>query len=87
MRIKSLTSYFLTCIMILAALIGTRQAFPLQADASARAAISVDQLANRAAKRDRLPIVRALPNDTRCKPPIDVVGRCFADARLNQSVT
>lgn len=86
MRIKSLTSYFLTCIMILAALIGTRQAFPLQADASARAATSVDQLANRAAKRDRLPIVRALPNDTRCKPPIDVVGRCFADARLNQSV-
>ena len=83
MRIKTLASHFLTCIVTLAALIGAQQAFSRQADAGAGASIFVDQVANRAVKGDRLPPVRALPNDARCKPPIDVVGRCFAGARLN----
>ncbi len=86
MRIKTLASYFLTCIVTLAALIGAQQAFSLQADVSAKVSIFVDQVANRAVKGDRLPTVRALPNDARCKPPIDVVGRCFADAKLNERV-
>ncbi|MEK9280387.1 hypothetical protein MTR72_12155 [Bradyrhizobium sp. ISRA442] len=98
MRLKTLTSRFLTCIVSLAGLIGAQQAFSYQADISAKAAIVVDQVANRAVKGDRLPAMRALPNrqngllapksrfDANCKPPIDVVGRCFADARLNQSI-
>jgi hypothetical protein len=98
MRMKTLTSHFLTCIVSLAGLIGAQQAFTYQADVSAKAAIVVDQVANRAVKGDRLPAMRALPNaqngslvprsrlDANCEPPIDVVGRCFADARLNQSM-
>ena len=98
MRMKTLTSHFLTCMVSLAGLIGAQQAFSYQADVSAKAAIVADQVANRAAKGDRLPVMRALPNaqngplvpksrlDANCKQPIDVVGRCFADARLNQSI-
>jgi hypothetical protein len=98
MRMRTLTSHFLTCIVSLAGLIGAQQASSYQADVSAKAAIFADQVTNRAAKGDRLPTMRALPNaqngslvprsrsDANCKPPIDVVGRCFADARLNQSI-
>ncbi|MGY8685588.1 hypothetical protein Q2941_48940 [Bradyrhizobium sp. UFLA05-153] len=98
MRMKTLASHFLTCIVSFAGLIGAQQAFSLQVDVSAKADIFVDQVANRAVKGDRLSTTRALPNaqngllapksrfDARCKPPIDVVGRCFADAGLSQRI-
>ena len=98
MRMKTLASHFLTCIVSLASLIGAQQAISRQADVSAKTAMVADQVANRAAKGDRLPAGRALPNaqngslvpkprsDANCKQPIDVVGRCFADARLNQGI-
>jgi len=61
-------------------------------------AIISQQIVNRSAKSDRLSIWQAKPqvNDktpvrvpkfrTDCKPPIDVLGRCFADARVNRKV-
>jgi hypothetical protein len=57
------------------------------------------QIANRSLKSDRLPInpAKRQVNDkeplqaplnskigSACKPPIDVLGRCFADARANK---
>ena len=64
-------------------------------DTSTKSAITSDQVVNRAVKGDRLPIKQAVPraNDkvpTRiapspeikieCEGPIEVNGRCFADA-------
>lgn len=61
----------------------------------------VQQIANRSFKSDRLPIkpskpevndkavpAKIVPNSLKadCKSPIDVVGRCFADARANYKV-
>ena len=63
------------------------------------AVTTAGQIANRSAKSDRLPIKKSksqandkapasqpgqsAPNLS-CKPPLDVIGRCFADARVNQ---
>jgi hypothetical protein len=65
---------------------------------SGTTAIITGQIVNRSVKRDRLPIKQTTPqaNDkvpgqivpnpkfkTDCRPPIDVIGRCFADAQAN----
>ncbi len=67
-----------------------------------KAATTAGQIANRATKSDRLPIKsqandKAPPSqpgqnapdrklESDCKP-LDVIGRCFADARVNHRVT
>ena len=63
-------------------------------------AMITQQVANHSTKGDRLPIKQAKPQPiqvpaqitptlefkTDCKPPIDILGRCFADARVNYKV-
>jgi hypothetical protein len=61
--------------------------------------VITQQIANRSIKSDRLPIkqdkapvqvpAQIAPNPkfkTYCKPPIDILGRCFADASVNHKV-
>ena len=63
-------------------------------------AIITPQVANHSTKGDRLPIKQAKPQPiqvpaqitpnlkfkTECKPPIDFLGRCFANAKVNYKV-
>ena len=70
-------------------------------DPSTESAITLDQVVNRSVKGDRLPIEQTVPqtNDkvpTRiapspeikiaCQGPIEVNGRCFADAALKRTI-
>jgi len=97
MRIKNLTLYLLPYLVGAASLVAANQAAPTLRfeDTSTNSAITSDQVVNRSAKGDRLPIRQAVPraNDnvpTRiapnpeinvgCEGPIEVNGRCFADA-------
>lgn len=101
MRIETLTFYSLPYVVVIASSMALTQAIPLDALAgfqpgSTKVALSAGQIVNRLAKSDRLPVKRAQPSDTdeapararaRCKPPIDVLGRCFADLKTNQAAT
>ena len=99
MHIKSITLYSLPYFVGVASLVvAAHQAAPTALrfqDTSTESAITSDQVVNRSAKGDRLPIRQAVPraNDnvpTRiapnpvinvgCEGPIEVNGRCFADA-------
>ena len=108
MLIKTLTLHSLTYLVGITSSVAVQLAIP--SDTAARfqsgtgtIALFSQQIANRSAKRDRLPIKPAKPHvndkvqvpaqiapnpklETDCKPPIDVLGRCFADARVNHKV-
>jgi hypothetical protein len=92
MRIKSVTLYSLPLVVGIASfLVTAHQVAPslTLSDTSTRSAIIFHQVVNRSLKSDRLPIKQTVPqanvpnrkikNDCN-KPPIDVIGRCFADA-------
>ena len=90
MRMKNVILYSLPYVVGVASfLVAAHEVAPslTLSDTSTRSAIIFDQVVNRSLKSDRLPIKQAVPqaniikNDCN-KPPIDVVGRCFADARL-----
>jgi hypothetical protein len=107
MLIKTLTLHSLSYLVGITSCVAVQQAIP--SDTAARfqsgtgtIALFSQQIANRSAKSDRLPIMPATPqvNDkvqvpaqiapnpnfkTDCKP-IDTLGRCFADARVNHRV-
>jgi hypothetical protein len=105
MLIKILTFHSLTYILGFTSLMAVHQVAP---SPNTTAVFQSDsrQIANRAAKNDRLPIRQLKPqaNDKgplhvpgqitpnpklkgNCKPPIDILGRCFADAKMNHNVT
>ena len=94
MRINSLTLYSLPYVVSVASLaIVAHQVVPSLRtpllDTSTKSAVISGQVVNRSLKSDRLPIKQTVPqanvpnrkikNDCN-KPPIDVIGRCFADA-------
>ena len=95
MRImKNVTLYSLPYVVGVASfLVAAHEVAPslTLSDTSTTSAIIFHQVVNRSLKSDRLPIKQAVPqanmpnrkikNDCN-KPPIDVIGRCFADARL-----
>ena len=108
MLIKTLSLHSLSYLVGITSSVAVQQAIP--SDTAARfqsgtgaIALFSQQIANRSAKSDRLPIKLAKPhaNDkvqvpaqiapnpkfkTDCKPLIDTLGRCFADARVNRKV-
>ena len=106
MLIKTLTFHSLTYLVGITGSVAVQQAIPLDTAARLQAgtgtiALFSQQIANRSAKSDRLPIKSAKPQvkvqvpaqiapnskfKTDCKPPIDILGRCFADARVNHKV-
>ena len=64
----------------------------LQAAVSKEAGVFGDQIVNRAVKSERLPVKPAQPRangktpvriPAHCKPPTDVLGRCFATLKVN----
>jgi hypothetical protein len=69
-----------------------------QSETSTKVAVITDQIANRSVKSNRLPVKQAAPqarpapvimpanSQSNCKPPIDVLGRCFADAGLHHGL-
>ena len=106
MLIKTLTFHSLTYLVGITSSVAVQQAIPLDTAARLQTgtgtiALFSQQIANRSAKSDRLPIKPAKPQvkvqvpaqiapnpkfKTDCKPPIDILGRCFADARVNHKV-
>jgi hypothetical protein len=108
MLIKTLTLHSLTCLVSITSSVAVQQAIPSDTaerfqSGTGTIALFSQQIANRSAKSDRLPIKPAKPQvsdkvqaptqiapnpklKTDCKPPIDVLGRCFADARVNHKV-
>ena len=93
------TLYSFTCFVAITSSLAASQSIPwdkaaYEPDISKGAITFTGHIVNRAGKGDRLPIKRAEPdaNDkaplrmpTNCKPPTDVVGRCFANFRVNQT--
>ena len=101
MLIKTLTLHSLTSISWASQVQWrcTRSFLRTQRHVSSPAMIT-QQVANHSTKGDRLPIKQAKPQPiqvpaqitpnlefkTDCKPPIDILGRCFADVRVNYKV-
>jgi hypothetical protein len=65
-----------------------------RSDVSSNAAAFAGQIVNRMGKSDRRPVIRAKSNANdkapvrmldHCKPPIDVLGHCFAALKASQS--
>jgi hypothetical protein len=109
MLIKTLTLHSLSYLVGITSCVAVQQTIP--SDTAARfqsgtgtIALFSQQIANRSAKSDRLPIkeLKSQANDkapphlsrdapnpklkSDCKSPIDVIGRCFADVRVNHHV-
>jgi hypothetical protein len=99
MRVKPLTLHCLPYVLVIAGSISADQIMPDRAanyrsDVSSNAAAFAGQIVNRSGKSDRRPVNRA-KSDTNdkapirmpehCKPPIDVLGRCFAALKASQS--
>lgn len=92
MLIKTVTLHSLSYLVGITSSVAVHQVIPSPGTASVfqsgTAAIGHQQVANRSTKSDKLPIRQAkrqlnVPSfnfGTNCKPPIDVRGRCFADA-------
>lgn len=98
MLIKTVTLYSLTYLVGITSSAAVHQIMPSPDTAiifqSGTTAIGHQQVANRSTKSDKLPIRQAkrqlnVPSSnfgTDCKLPIDVLGRCFADAGGNRKV-
>ncbi|WP_315776652.1 MULTISPECIES: hypothetical protein [unclassified Bradyrhizobium] len=92
MLIKTVTLHSITYLVGITSSVAVHQVIPSPGTAiifqSGTTAIRYQQVANRSTKSDKLPIRHAnrqlnVPGSkfgTDCKPPIDVPGRCFADA-------
>ncbi len=110
MLFKTITLHSLTYIVGITSSLAVHQVIPspgtlegLQSDRTGAATIT-RQVANRAAKSDKLSIKQLKPQaddkatqvpgqiapnskfKTDCKPPMDVLGRCFADARVSHKI-
>jgi hypothetical protein len=99
MLIKTVPLHTLPCVVVIASSMAANQipwaaGAAFQSDISMEAVVFNGQIVNRAGKSDRLPVKRAQPraNDiapvrmpAHCKPPTDVLGRCFANFRVNQT--
>jgi hypothetical protein len=99
MRIRIFTLYSFPCVVAITISMAAHQSLPsgtaaFQSESSKEAIIFTGQIVNRAGKTDLLPVKRAQPsaNDkapvrtpAHCKPPIDVLGRCFASFRADQT--
>ena len=99
MLIKTLILHsLLPCVVAIASSIVANEsalrgsAADLEQGASKEASIFAGQIVNRAVKSERLPVKPAQPqaNDkapvripAHCKPPTDVLGRCFANLKVN----
>jgi hypothetical protein len=99
MRVRSFTLHCLPCVLAIAgSSLGADRNIPtghasLQSEANPDAASLTGQSVNRSGKTDRLPVKRTQPNahdkapvgiPVHCKPPIDVLGRCFAALGMSQ---
>jgi hypothetical protein len=99
MRIKTFTLYSFPCVVAITISMAAHQFIPsgtaaFQPDIGKETIIFTGQTVNRAEKTDQLPVKRAQPNandkapvrtPAHCKPPIDVLGRCFASFRADQT--
>jgi len=99
MLMKTLTLHSLTYLVGITSSLAVHQVIPssgtaagFQSDTGTKVEIITRQIVNRTVKSDRLskaPVqvpARIAPNPklkTDCKPPIDVLGRCFANLGVN----